>query len=173
MHPPVAEHMGGKAERAEDRRKRCIADAEAAGIGAERRHDRAAVVAGEAAPVEGAATARNARLGVEMAGDLAARPRRFVAEGQRPDRDCAAHLAAEIIRQVRIVIAGDPDPVATGLQRAECGALRGAEPLMGIGIVETVAQGDDRAGIMARDDRRARPGRWRRCRRGVRAPAAP
>ena len=53
--------------------KRRIADAQAAGIGAERRHHGALAVAGKAAPLHRAAARRHARLGMQMAGDFARR----------------------------------------------------------------------------------------------------
>ena len=59
------------------------------------------------------------RQRMQMAGDLAvARTRgRLVAEGQRPERQHLGKAAADAVGRIGIVVAGDPDPVATALQR--------------------------------------------------------
>src|SRR6185437_11999992 len=63
----VAEHMRHEAKRAEYSRECDVADAQAPGIGAERRHHRALAVAGKAASFHRAAAGGDARLGVQMA----------------------------------------------------------------------------------------------------------
>ncbi len=78
-----------------------------------------------------------------MAGDLAMRAGRLVAEGDRADRDFIGDGAAEIARQHRIVIARDPDPVAAGLERGDGVAIVRRQPLMRGAIVKTVAERDD------------------------------
>ena len=88
-----------------DFRESHIADAQAAGIGAERRHHRALAVAGKASPLHRAAARGDARLGMQMAGDFTHSPCRLMAERNRADRDFARDHAAEIGRQRRIVIA--------------------------------------------------------------------
>ena len=105
MRPVVAEHMGDEGERPEYPRERRVADAQAPGIGAERRHHRALAVRGKAAPLHGAPAGGDARFRMQMAGDLADGAARLMAERERPDRDLARHHAAEIARQVGIVIA--------------------------------------------------------------------
>ena len=111
--------MGGEAERAEQSEDRAIAHIEAAGIGAESRHDEAAAVAGETAPAHRAPALRDARDRMQMAGNLAVRRivGRLVAESQRAERQGVGETAADIFRQIGIVIAGDPNPVAAALQR--------------------------------------------------------
>ena len=74
-----------------------------------------------------------------------------MAKRNRADADFAGDDAAEIGRQCRIVIAGDPDPVAARLQRRHGVAVRRGQPLMGGAIVKTVAERDHHAGIVARD----------------------
>src|SRR3954447_16655908 len=66
VQPIVAEHMRHEAWRAEDFGERRIADAEAAGVGAERRHHRALAIAGEASPLHRTAAGGDARLGMQM-----------------------------------------------------------------------------------------------------------
>src|SRR3954463_7508542 len=84
--------------------KRRVADAEAAGIGAEGGHHGAHPVAGEAAALHRTAARGDASLGMKMAGDLAARAGRFVAEGDRTDRDFVGDGAAEVTRQQRRIV---------------------------------------------------------------------
>ena len=136
----------------EDFRERRIADAQAAGIGAERRHHGALAVAGKTAPLHRAAAGRDARLGMQMAGDFARRAGRLVAERDRPDRDFARDHAAEIGRQRRIVIARNPDPVAPRLHRRERVAVGRGQPLMRVAVVKAVAERDHHARIVPRDD---------------------
>ena len=69
--------------------ERRVADAQAAGIGAERRHHRALAVAGKTAPLHRTAAGRDPRLGMQMAGDFAGRAGRLVAKHDRADRDFA------------------------------------------------------------------------------------
>ena len=76
-----------------------------------------------------------------------------MAERHRADRDVAGDHAAEILRQRRIVIAGNPDPVAPRLQRAENLAVGRRQPLMRVAIVKTVAERDHGFRIEARDHR--------------------
>ena len=67
-----------------------------------------------------------------MAGDLAVRriARGDMAEGERADRERRGERAADAVRRIGIVIAGDPDPVAPALERGERGAV-GAESRAG------------------------------------------
>ena len=71
IEPPLAQHMRGERQRAEQRHDGAVAHIEAAGIGAECRHDETPAVAGEAAPAHRAAALRDARQRMQMAGDLA------------------------------------------------------------------------------------------------------
>ena len=112
-------------------RERGVANAEAAGIGAERRHHRALAVAGETSPLHRTAAAADPRLGMQMAGDLAGRAGRLMAKRNRPDRHFGCDHAAEIGRQRRIVIARYPDPVAPQLQCCEGVAVRRRQPAYG------------------------------------------
>src|SRR5258708_5377754 len=75
-------------------------------------------VASKAAPRQGAAAPVDARGRMQMAGDFAlARLRdRLVAEHQRSERQRSGEHAADAIAGIGIMIAGDPDPVATALQ---------------------------------------------------------
>src|ERR1700691_4466615 len=62
----VAKHVRDEAGALENFREGCVANAEAAGIGAERGHYRALAVAGKAAPLHRTAARRHARLGMQM-----------------------------------------------------------------------------------------------------------
>src|SRR6478609_11449478 len=130
MHAAVAEQVRDKTVLWKYFCKRNIADAEAAGIGAEGGHHGALAVAGETAALHRAAARGDAGLGMKMAGDLAARAGRLVAEGDRTDRDFVGDGAAEITRQRRIVVARDPDPVAAGLQGGDRVAILRRQPSM-------------------------------------------
>ena len=94
---------------------------------------------------------RDARLGMQVAGDFAGRPGRLVTKHDRADRDFAGDHAAEIGRQRGIVIARNPDPVAPRLQRRDGVAVRRGQPVMGVAVVKTVAERDHHARIMPRD----------------------
>src|SRR5262245_731878 len=87
VDPAVAEQMGHKAIRRKDFCEGGVADAEAASVSAEGGHHGADPVTGEAAALHRTAARGDARLGMQMAGDLAARAARLVAEGDRSDRD--------------------------------------------------------------------------------------
>src|ERR1700761_8611777 len=70
MQPDIAEHMRHEARGLEYFCKRGVADTEAAGIGAEGRHDRAFAVAGKTTPLHRAAAGAHPRLGMQMPGDF-------------------------------------------------------------------------------------------------------
>ena len=103
IKPRVAEHVRGEFERAEHVGKGGIADIEAAGIGAERRHHHAGRIRGEAAARYGAAAMRDPRHWMQMARDFAGHALRDMAEGQRPDRQRAAEGAADILGRLGVV----------------------------------------------------------------------
>ena len=67
-------------------------------------------------------------------------------------RDLAGDHAAEIGRQRRIVIAGNPDPVAPHLECRDSIAIGRGQPLMGIAVVKTVAECNHHARVMPCDD---------------------
>ena len=89
-----------------------------------------------------------------MAGDLARRPAalRLVAEGQPAIMHLVDRLAGQIDRAVRIVVAVDPDPLATARHGDDQAAeflrqMRGADA-----VVKIVAKRDDEFRIVAGDD---------------------
>src|SRR5258706_2771355 len=104
--------MRHEAERLEYFRKRRVADAQAAGIGAERRHHGTLAIAGKAPPLHRTPASGDARLRMQMAGDFAHRTGRLVTERNRPDRNLMSDHAAEIGLLRRIVVALIPEPVA-------------------------------------------------------------
>ena len=88
MQAVVAEHMRHEFERLEYFREGRIADAQAAGVGAEGGHHRALAIGGKAAPLHRTAARGDARLGMKVTGDLAARGRSmerrcFACDGER------------------------------------------------------------------------------------------
>jgi hypothetical protein len=86
-----------------------------------------------------------------LAGDLAARAGWLMTKHDSSDRGFRRDHAAETGRQFRIVIAGDPDPVAPRLQRAERLAISSGQPLMRAAIMKTVAERDHDPRIMPHD----------------------
>src|SRR3954468_4623699 len=78
MHPVVAEHMRHETQGLEDLGEGVVANAQAAGIGAERRHYRALAIAGKASPLHGTSARGDARLRMQMSGDFAGRAGRLV-----------------------------------------------------------------------------------------------
>ena len=72
MQFAVAEHMRGEAG-GKNFRERRVADAQAAGVGAEGRHHGALAVAGKTAPLHRTAAGRHPRRGMQMTGDFADR----------------------------------------------------------------------------------------------------
>src|SRR5579872_2797307 len=107
--------MRHEAASGKDLRKRLVANAEAPGIGAEGRHHDALAVAGKTTPLQPARPRRDAGFWMKVACNFAHGTGRLVAEYDRTDRDFARNDAAEIGGQRRIVIAGNPDPVAPRL----------------------------------------------------------
>src|ERR1700728_1441669 len=121
--------MRGECQRSEYFYELRVADIEAARIGTESRHHQPLAVARKALPRQGAAALVNACGRVQMAGDLAvARPPfRLMAKRQRAERERARKGAADAVR-LRIVVAGDPNPVAAALQIEQCGAMLRRQP---------------------------------------------
>ena len=149
--PVVAEHMRHEARRPEYFRERRVADAQAAGIGAERRHHRALAVAGKTAPLHRAAARRHPRLGMQMAGDFA-RPRRSARDGTRSGR---SRLRSRPRRRDRTA-APDRDCPKSRSSRAAPAAPRSrrgrrGQPLMGVAVMKTVAERDHHARVVPRD----------------------
>src|SRR6476620_1972556 len=70
VQPGVAQHVRHEAERGKYFRKRRIANAQAPGIGAERRHDGALAIAGKTPPLHRASARGHARLRMQMTGDF-------------------------------------------------------------------------------------------------------
>ena len=66
----------------------------------------------------------------------------------------AAKVPPMPVGRLGIVVAGDPDPVAPALQRGERGAVRRREPRRPVAVVEIVAQRDDDARRIVRDQPR-------------------
>ena len=72
--------------------------------------------------------------------------------------------AADILGRLRIVIAGDPDPLAAALKRAKTLAVAIEQPRRAAAVMKTVAQRGDEARRILRDQAR-QPRQSRRSRR--------
>src|SRR5690606_8573656 len=59
--------------------------------------------------------------------------------------------AAKPRRRRRVVISGDPEPVAPGDEGREAASLGGAQPRCGIAVMEAVTEADDAARTMPRE----------------------
>ncbi len=79
-------------------------------------------------------------------------------EGERADGEGGNAGAGEVAGEVPIVVAGDPDPIAAGLQSGERGAVPRRQSTGATVVVEAVAQGHHGAGLEARDQR-SKPGK--------------
>jgi hypothetical protein len=141
-----------------------------AGIGAEGRHDQSSPVGGEAAPAHRPSTLRDPRDRMEMAGDLPVACVRggLVAERQRAERQRGGEFAADAVRRMGIVIARNPQPIATALQRRERGAVRRCHAQRSAAIVEAVAERDHQPRCIALDQVR-HPRHVAACRRAAEA----
>src|SRR5581483_9410537 len=115
IKPIVTEHMRGESQRSEHVGESRVADVQSAGECAEGRHYQAPRVCGKTTPAHGAATMRQSRCRMQMPGDLAVGAARKMSEHQRSDRQSSPEAAADAGVRFRIVVAGDPDPIARTL----------------------------------------------------------
>jgi len=152
IEPPLSQQVRRKGKRTEDLRKRGVADIEAACVGPEGRHHQATSIADETTPRQGASASADARDRMQMAGDFARAflRHRLVAKQQRTKRQRFGKNAANAIGRIRVVVAGDPDPVATALKLHKFGAIGGSEARRSALIVEIVSERDDDAHGVAR-----------------------
>ena len=144
-------------------RERRVADAEAAGIGAERRHHRALAVAGKTAPLHRAAAGRRPAPWDADGRRFRRRPRSAHGETRSgrsrlrwrprrrdrtatPDRDCPRSRSSR---------------AAPASPRSPRGPAR--QPVMGVAIVKTVAERDHHARIVPGDH----GGEAAQCRHGI------
>src|SRR6185437_7178733 len=95
VEPVLAEHVRGERERAEQVGEGRVADVEAAGEGAESRHDETRFIGREAAAAHRAAAMSDARRRMQMAADFAGAIARQVAERQRAEREARMERAAD------------------------------------------------------------------------------
>ncbi len=158
--------MRGECKRAKHIGESTAAHVEASGIGAEGRHYQPLSVAREAAPTHAAAAHADARHRMQVPGDLAGGAGRLMTECQGTNRQHCMEAATDAVGRFRVVIAGDPDPLAPSLERGQRGAVRRRDPPGSVSVVETVAERDHHARRIAGDesrDPRERPARiiWR------------
>src|SRR3954464_11161156 len=102
MHPVVAEHMRHETQGLEDLGEGVVANAQASGISAERRHYRALAIAGKAPPLHRASARGDARLRMQMSGDFAGRAGRLMAKHDWADCNLARDSTADVARKRRI-----------------------------------------------------------------------
>ena len=101
---------------------------------------------------------------MQVTGDLALSVLdRLMAERQRTDLEHRKESSANAFGWIRIVIAGDPDPVTAALQPAQRGAVGVGEAGRTAAVVEAVAQGHNDSWRITRDQR----GKPRQRRRGI------
>ena len=115
-----------------------------------------AAIAGETAPADRAPALRDTRDRMQVPGNFAI-PHlfgRLVAKGKRADRQRIGETAADILRQIRIVIAGDPNPIAAALQALELDAIEVAHAQRPVIVVEAVAQRNQHARRIVLDEPR-------------------
>src|SRR5437763_6760833 len=115
-----------------------ITNTQAARVGAEGRHHYAAAVAREAAAADRAAPQREAGDRVQMAGDLpvAGVRRRLVAKHERAEGEPGGAASADFIDRLRVVVAGDPQPLAPSLETGERLTVGRAYAAGGVTIVK-------------------------------------
>src|SRR5581483_12100001 len=90
---------------------------------------------------------------MQVADDLAvARLGRLVTERQRPQPNLWRKTPADVPCWLRIVVAGDPDPVAAALQRLQQFAIGGGEPLRSAAVMEAVTKRHHDAGRVAGEE---------------------
>src|SRR5579883_625806 len=87
---------------------------------------------------------------------------RLVAKQNSADFELSEPHAAEICRQDRIMIAGDPDPVASALQASKQDPIGAAEPFAAADVMERIAERDDGTRRVAGDQYRKSGKRRRR-----------
>ena len=143
--------MRGEGKRAEQIGKGRVAHIQSAGELAKGRHHHARCVGGKAAPAHGTAALRDARDRMQMAADFAGGAGRQMAEGQCAEHERLAERAADAVGRFGIVVSRDPYPVAAALHRHDIVAILVAEPRRPAAIMETVAERDDHARRIARD----------------------
>src|SRR6185437_1316655 len=108
-------------------------------------------IGGKTAAADRTTTMRNARDRMQMSGDLAVLPGRQMTEGERAERERDGETAADILRRFRIVIAGDPDPVAAALKRGKFRAVTVREPRRAAAVMEAIAKRNDATRRITRD----------------------
>src|SRR3954452_16605137 len=79
---------------------------------------------------------------------------RFMPQVQSANLKRGQPLAGGISRNAGIVIAGNPDPIASGLQRAERGMIDSGPALSAAIVMKAVPECDDTARRLERDEYR-------------------
>jgi len=120
-------------------------------------------VGGKTAAADGAAAMCDARHRMQMAADFGRRAARQMAETQAADLQGFDESAADIAGRLRIVIAGEPDPVTAALQPPQIIAVLITETRRSAAVVKTVAERDHAVRRVMRDE----AGKPRQRRRGV------
>src|SRR5579875_106674 len=143
--------MHRESEGAEQIREGDVAYVESARESPESGQHQACLIGHKTAPDDGAAPMDDARNRVQMSGDLACGAGRMMAEGQASERQRRVECTVNVGAGDWIVVTGEPQPVATPLQGAQLPTIVDPEPRCAIAVMETVAQGDDDAWHVARD----------------------
>ena len=113
MQPEIAKHVCHEARGAEYFCKSRVADAQAPGVGAERRQNRVIAVADKTTPLQRASARSHPRLWMKVSGYLAGRAGRLVAEYDGSDRHLGCNGAAEISPPAAVADASDGSDSST------------------------------------------------------------
>ena len=129
----AAEGVSDAAPCRQQTREGRVAEIEATRVSPEGRHDATRAVGHEAAAADRTAGAHDDRHRMEMARDLTrdGARRRFVTKCQGAELPFARRRAAETIRGRRVVVAGEPNPIAPSLetgQRVAVGVVKAVTP---------------------------------------------
>jgi uncharacterized protein (TIGR02186 family) len=154
VKPLRTEHVHGIIRLAEDRRDGAVANVEPAGKGTKRRQDHTQTAGNKAFPADHSTARQHPRHRVQMAGNLrhAVQRVRLVPERHRADRSVVLKDAADSGGRVRIMVAGDPDPLASALKRAQTASVIVAETGRAGSIVKAVAKTNHLFRLITCDD---------------------
>lgn len=133
---------------AENRLEGGVKKIKTSGEGAESRQYAARAVAHETAAADGTTVPGDFGDRVQMAGDFpdGGAGRRLMAENDGAERDLSFRLSPKAVRQNRVVVAGDPDPIPATLQGADGVAVFCADPPACLAIMKRVSERDDAVG---------------------------
>ncbi len=160
----LSQHIGAQCLIGEQPAKGSIQNIQRTRIGSKSRHDEPFAVAYKTGAAHRPSPSHDAGRRMKMACNLALPDlaRWFMPEGKRSDCQFLHAIARQVDRAIRIVIAGDPEPVAVLHKGFQPDGIKRWQALAGGCIVKTVAKADDGSRLIARDGQRQHVER-RRC----------